>query len=63
MSDDYLIRFVIDVGKYLNVQTPYSTTIIHYDDIDECVEDIKYCLTYELSKKGEKNEKKKNEQT
>lgn len=54
MSDDYLIRFVIDVGEFLKVQTPYSTSIIPYDNVDECVEDIKYCLIYELSKKGEK---------
>lgn len=56
MKDDNLIQFVIDVGEYLHVNTPYSTSIFNYSSIDECLDDIRYCLECEVKKNEKKSD-------
>jgi len=51
-------RFIIDVGDYLNVITPYSDKTFSYDDINYCLEDLQYCLEVEVNNYGKKNEEK-----
>lgn len=50
-------RFIIDVGEYLKVTTPYSEKEFVYDDISYCLEDLQYCLEIEVNKNEKKNEK------
>ena len=47
-------RFIIYVDKFLGLRVPYSDHVFQYDNIEEALKDLNYCLQYELSKKGEK---------
>ena len=49
-------RFIIDVGEFLKVTTPYSDKEFEYDDISYCLDDLQYCLEVEVNNNGKKNE-------
>lgn len=52
-------RFIIDVGEFLYVTTPYSDIHFKYDNINDVIEDLSYCLECEVKDYGKDNEKKK----
>ena len=54
-------KFIIYVGEFLELHTPYSETGFVFDNVEDCIEDLTYCLTYEVAQKGRKNAQKKNE--
>ena len=45
-------RFIIDVGEFIKVSTPYSDKEFEYDDINYCIDDLRYCLECEVLKNG-----------
>lgn len=50
-------RFIIDVGDYLKITTPYSDIPFVYDNILDVVDDLSYCLECEVNNYGKDNEK------
>ncbi len=50
-------RFIIDVGDYLKITTPYSDHYFEYDDINFAIDDLRYCLECEVIQNEKKNEK------
>lgn len=49
-------RFIVDVGEYLKIKTPYSDKEFEYDDISYCLEDLRYCLEIEVMNNEKNNE-------
>lgn len=49
-------QFIIDVGEYLKLTTPYSDQHFIYDDINYCLDDLQYCLEVEVNNNGKKDE-------
>lgn len=55
-------KFIIYVGDFLGLTTPYSDNEFKYDNMTDLMQDLNYLLTYEIfKKKGENNAQKKNE--
>lgn len=50
-------RFIIDVGEYLKITTPYSDKNFIYDDLNYVIDDLRYCLECEVIQNEKKNEK------
>lgn len=43
-------RFIIDVGEYLKITTPYTDHEFEYDDIEYALDDLRYCIECEVKK-------------